>query len=176
MAAKETSRLVPLCHNINLAGVEVGVECVAGCGGGDAAESQDDHVRALGGQADHGTSTSNTSNPPTASSILEPILHSTRTALSASAHGGIMIHAQVKCHGQTGVEMEALTAASVAALTCYDMCKAVDRGMRVDGTRVVFKSGGASGTWFEREGVVVEGGEGFMGREARGEECDGGAG
>ncbi len=49
--------------------------------------------------------------------------------------------------GRTGVEMEALTAASVAALTVYDMCKAVDRGMRVTEVRLVHKSGGESGTY-----------------------------
>jgi len=50
-------------------------------------------------------------------------------------------------YGQTGVEMEALTAASVAALTVYDMCKAIDRGMRVEALRVVAKSGGKSGAF-----------------------------
>jgi cyclic pyranopterin phosphate synthase len=49
--------------------------------------------------------------------------------------------------GQTGVEMEALTAASVAALTIYDMCKAVDRGMVIEGIRLLHKSGGRSGDW-----------------------------
>jgi cyclic pyranopterin phosphate synthase len=57
----------------------------------------------------------------------------------------VEIAATVKTTGQTGVEMEALTAASVAALTVYDMCKAVDRGMRIEGLRVVAKSGGKSG-------------------------------
>ena len=57
----------------------------------------------------------------------------------------VEITATVKTSGQTGVEMEALTAASVAALTVYDMCKAVDRGMRVEALRVVAKSGGKSG-------------------------------
>lgn len=57
----------------------------------------------------------------------------------------VEIAATVKTTGQTGVEMEALTAASVAALTVYDMCKAVDRGMRIDALRVVAKSGGKSG-------------------------------
>lgn len=57
----------------------------------------------------------------------------------------IEIEATVKTTGQTGVEMEALTAASVAALTVYDMCKAVDRGMRVEAVRVVHKAGGKSG-------------------------------
>jgi cyclic pyranopterin monophosphate synthase len=55
------------------------------------------------------------------------------------------IAATVRTTGQTGVEMEALTAASVAALTVYDMCKAVDRGMRIEGLRVVHKAGGKSG-------------------------------
>lgn len=61
--------------------------------------------------------------------------------------GGIDIVATVRTNGRTGVEMEALTAASVAALTVYDMCKAVDRGMRIDGLRVVHKDGGASGAF-----------------------------
>ncbi len=54
-------------------------------------------------------------------------------------------------HGRTGVEMEALTAVSVAALTIYDMCKAVDRGMVIGEIRLVEKSGGKSGTYL-REG------------------------
>jgi cyclic pyranopterin phosphate synthase len=58
---------------------------------------------------------------------------------------GVDIEATVRTTGRTGVEMEALTAASVAALTVYDMCKAVDRGMRIDGLRVVHKAGGKSG-------------------------------
>lgn len=62
-----------------------------------------------------------------------------------SEHNAVDITATVRTTGRTGVEMEALTAASVAALTVYDMCKAVDRGMRIDGIRVVEKSGGKSG-------------------------------
>ena len=57
----------------------------------------------------------------------------------------IEISATVRTTGRTGVEMEALTAASVAALTVYDMCKSVDRGMRIEGLRVVHKAGGKSG-------------------------------
>ena len=60
---------------------------------------------------------------------------------------GIDVMATVRTTGRTGVEMEALTAASIAALTVYDMCKAVDRGMRIDGLRVVHKDGGASGAF-----------------------------
>src|SRR5580692_11016344 len=58
---------------------------------------------------------------------------------------GIKITARVKVAGQTGVEMEALTAVSVACLTIYDMVKAVDRGMRIEGIRLIEKSGGRSG-------------------------------
>ena len=57
------------------------------------------------------------------------------------------ITATCRLNGRTGVEMEALTAASVAALTVYDMCKAVDRGMRITDLRLVHKSGGKSGTF-----------------------------
>ena len=57
------------------------------------------------------------------------------------------IEATCKLKGRTGVEMEALTAASVAALTVYDMCKAVDRGMVIAEVRLQHKSGGKSGTW-----------------------------
>ena len=59
----------------------------------------------------------------------------------------IEIEATVKVNGQTGVEMEALTAVTVAALTVYDMCKAADRGMRIEAVRLVHKSGGKSGTY-----------------------------
>lgn len=59
----------------------------------------------------------------------------------------IKVRARVECEGKTGVEMEALTAASVAALTVYDMCKAVDKGMVVGSLRVVLKDGGKSGKW-----------------------------
>jgi len=60
---------------------------------------------------------------------------------------GVEIAATVATTGRTGVEMEALTAASVAALTIYDMVKAVDRGMNIDHLRLIEKSGGASGTF-----------------------------
>jgi cyclic pyranopterin phosphate synthase len=59
----------------------------------------------------------------------------------------ITIEARVRCTGNTGVEMEALSAVSVAALTIYDMCKAVDRGMIISDIMLVEKRGGKSGTW-----------------------------
>ena len=64
---------------------------------------------------------------------------------------GIRITATVEVDGKTGIEMEALTAASVAALTVYDMCKAVDRGMVVSGVMLLRKSGGKSGLWTREE-------------------------
>ena len=60
---------------------------------------------------------------------------------------GLVVRTEAKTRGQTGVEMEALTAASVACLTIYDMAKAVDRGMRIDGVRLIEKRGGKSGLW-----------------------------
>ena len=67
-----------------------------------------------------------------------------------SKRNAVDIEATCKLKGRTGVEMEALTAASVAALTVYDMCKSVDRGMVLTDIRLVHKSGGKSGSW---EGV-----------------------
>lgn len=90
MAAKRTPDLVPLCHPIALAGVEVEV---------------------------------------------------------APAKGGVEIRATVKTVDRTGVEMEALTAVSAAALTVYDMLKSTDRGMVIEAVQLDHKSGGRSGTW-----------------------------
>jgi cyclic pyranopterin phosphate synthase len=61
--------------------------------------------------------------------------------------GGLSVTATVKVTGKTGVEMEALTAVSVACLTIYDMVKAVERGMRIEGIRLIEKRGGKSGTY-----------------------------
>ncbi|MEW5762558.1 MAG: cyclic pyranopterin monophosphate synthase MoaC [Bacillota bacterium] len=96
MAAKETARLVPLCHPLPLTAVEVSFrpDAEAGC---------------------------------------------------------LAIQARVCTAAQTGVEMEALTAVAVAALTVYDMCKAVDREMVIGNIRLVAKTGGRSGT-FRRRG------------------------
>jgi cyclic pyranopterin phosphate synthase len=63
------------------------------------------------------------------------------------AASSVEITATVRLTGKTGVEMEALTAVSVAALTVYDMCKAVDKGMRIEGIRLVSKAGGKSGDY-----------------------------
>ncbi|MDE0030098.1 MAG: cyclic pyranopterin monophosphate synthase MoaC [Deltaproteobacteria bacterium] len=94
MAAKKTSELIPMCHPLNISGVEVKL--------------------------------TPRQEPPS-----------------------VEMEATVRIAGRTGVEMEALTAVSVAGLTIYDMCKAVDRDMTVGEIRLMHKSGGKSGT-FER--------------------------
>jgi molybdenum cofactor biosynthesis protein MoaC len=67
------------------------------------------------------------------------------------AHHAVHCRATCETAGQTGVEMEALTAVQVALLTVYDMCKAVDRGMTIDNVRLVEKKGGKSGHWRREE-------------------------
>jgi cyclic pyranopterin phosphate synthase len=84
-------------------------------------------------------------------SDLIPLCHPlplTRVAVDFFADadaGAIAIEVTAETRGQTGVEMEALTAAAVGLLTIYDMCKAADRGMRIEGVRLLEKSGGKSG-------------------------------
>jgi cyclic pyranopterin phosphate synthase len=97
MAAKRTPDLIPMCHPIQLSGVEV---AFSDC--------------------------------------------------EVDGHGEIEVTVTVRCTGPTGVEMEALTAVSAALLTIYDMCKAIDRGMRIMAVELIRKSGGKSGLW-ERE-------------------------
>ena len=84
-------------------------------------------------------------------SDLIPLCHPlalSKVEVAVEAHGaGLRVLARVKTAGQTGVEMEALTAVAVAALTVYDMCKSADRGMRIADIRLVQKSGGKSGTF-----------------------------
>ncbi|HWW60292.1 MAG TPA: cyclic pyranopterin monophosphate synthase MoaC [Thermoanaerobaculia bacterium] len=64
-----------------------------------------------------------------------------------SEDGAIEVRAIVRCEGKTGVEMEAMTACAVAALTIYDMCKSAEKGITIDGLQLVRKSGGKSGVW-----------------------------
>lgn len=68
-------------------------------------------------------------------------------AIAKGRRPGVAITAIVRAFDRTGVEMEALTAASIAALTVYDMCKAIDRGMEIGPIRLEQKRGGKSGTW-----------------------------
>jgi cyclic pyranopterin phosphate synthase len=84
---------------------------------------------------------------------LIPLCHPlplTKVAVAIEMDGGLpgfRIAAEVRTHGPTGVEMEALTAVSIAGLTLFDMLKAIDRDMEVGGIRVTAKSGGKSGDW-----------------------------
>jgi cyclic pyranopterin monophosphate synthase len=78
-----------------------------------------------------------------------PLSSVTVDLVPAESGDAVEITATARTTGQTGVEMEALTAASVAALTVYDMCKAVDRGMRIEALRVVHKAGGKSGEFVQ---------------------------
>ena len=73
------------------------------------------------------------------------LLTSVKVELSAEGDNVVHVLSRCKLAGQTGVEMEALTAASVAALTIYDMCKAVDKGMTIESVRLLEKTGGKSG-------------------------------
>lgn len=73
------------------------------------------------------------------------LTHVAVTLTPDATQGALLVEAVVRTRGQTGVEMEALTAVSVAALTVYDMCKAVDRGMRITDIRLAQKRGGRSG-------------------------------
>jgi cyclic pyranopterin monophosphate synthase len=101
MAAKKTHELIPLCHPLPIAGVEIDIEPATGAQDDDAAFGR--------------------------------------------APKGFTVRAAVKVTGQTGVEMEALTAVSVACLTIYDMIKAVERGVTIENIHLVEKRGGKSG-------------------------------
>jgi len=81
--------------------------------------------------------------------LCHPLPISAVTLELEAGEDAVEIAATVRTTGQTGVEMEALTAASVAALTVYDMCKSVDRGMRIEAVRLVHKAGGKSGEFVQ---------------------------
>jgi len=80
--------------------------------------------------------------------LCHPIaLTSVDVAIDIASETSLIVTVTARTVGPTGVEMEALTAAAVAALTIYDMCKATDRGMTISDLELVEKSGGKSGTW-----------------------------
>ena len=95
-------------------------------------------------------------------SELIPLCHNlalTRVAVDFSvdqANAAVECVATAETVGRTGVEMEALTAVSVGLLTIYDMCKAVDRGMRMEGIRLLHKQGGKSGLWRAEQAKPVK--------------------
>lgn len=86
---------------------------------------------------------------PTLIPLAHPIaIDSVDITFDLDVHGGtIEVRSIVRCEAKTGVEMEAMTACAVAALTIYDMCKSAEKGITIDGLQLVRKSGGKSGTW-----------------------------
>lgn len=88
--------------------------------------------------------------------LCHPLAISAVTISFTRQERSIVIEATVRVNGQTGVEMEAMTAASIAALTIYDMCKAIDRSMVISNIGLMRKEGGKSGL-FEREGYPCQG-------------------
>jgi len=155
MAAKKTSELVPLCHNIALSYVGVEIRVTDG-GGGGSEDGKGQREREEEVQKWAGTGQGD---------AYRWHQEGNDKGEGKADFGKIEITATVQCEGKTGVEMEALTAASVTGLTVYDMCKAVDKGMWIEGLRVVRKDGGKSGTWVEGVSISEEHGEG--GREGK---------
>ena len=80
-----------------------------------------------------------------------PLTHISIELTPQTADNSVYCRTRVETRGQTGVEMEALCATQVALLTIYDMCKAVDRGMSIEGVRLLEKAGGKSGHWQRRD-------------------------
>jgi len=112
MAAKQTSTLIPLCHNVCLSDVQIALE-----------------LKRL-------------------AALPEGLPAGRDVTLTHTVH----VRATVRCTGNTGVEMEALTAVTVAALTVYDMCKAASKRMRITNCRLIRKQGGKSGDYAAVEG------------------------
>lgn len=79
--------------------------------------------------------------------LAEPASASQKAQAESMGHGAMQVKATVGCLGRTGVEMEAMTATMGAALTVYDMLKAVDKGMVIGGVKLLEKKGGKSGYW-----------------------------
>jgi molybdenum cofactor biosynthesis enzyme len=150
MAAKKTADLIPLAHpGIGIAGVSVEVELFEGSKGSSSSHPVE--------RAEAASSVAETKPDLSFVGISgAPPNSDANTPSPQSRFGGVTITATVECEGKTGVEMEALTAVSVAGLTVYDMCKGVDKGMVMQGVRVVKKTGGKSGGWVwdERSGDV----------------------
>ncbi|OJD19600.1 molybdenum cofactor biosynthesis protein A [Emergomyces pasteurianus Ep9510] len=143
MAAKRTADIIPLAHpGLGITGVEVDIQAC-----------KPDDVAGVMLDDDISSANRNGSRPAAATTTTEDLIAST-----AHPYGSVVITATVSCHGRTGVEMEAMTGVMGAALTVYDMCKAVDKGMVVGQARVVKKTGGKSGGW--EWGVKVEAGAG----------------
>ncbi|KAK5096762.1 hypothetical protein LTS08_007252 [Lithohypha guttulata] len=139
-AAKQTPNLIPLAHpSLSITGITVDIEAF------DGEERWIEYrTRTKGSESEE---------------VGELIAN----------HGGVTVTATVSCDGKTGVEMEAITSATMGTITLYDMLKGVDKGMVIMGCRVVRKSGGKSGgwRWNEREQRLVKDGEEVRARQTR---------
>ena len=125
MAAKKNSDLIPMCHPLLLSKVDISFEICEGLETLEAGE-----VSFAG------------------SSVADVAASSASASGASVSHQAVLkIFSEVRCQGQTGVEMEALTAVSVAALTVYDMCKAVQRDMMISNIHLLYKDGGKSGVF-----------------------------
>lgn len=150
MAAKRTSDLIPLCHPIAITHVSVELDVVDGLAEEDGDEKGEQRTSIPWQDTVQGDA-----YPfHTSASYPSAKIPNKRGEGGWRGFGKVDIVATVSCDGKTGVEMEALTAASTTALTVYDMCKAVDKGMRIEGLRVVRKEGGKSGVWVEGDSVT----------------------
>lgn len=178
MAAKRTADLVPLCHPIAITHVSVELDVFGQDSTAQVDKTEQGEEKSVEGKQERvsvpwqGTGqgdaypfhvvspkaadyqTKATAKTSTSAKVPRSFIEDTTPKGKQKKFGSVNITATVQCDGKTGVEMEALTAASVAALTVYDMCKAVDKGMRIEGLRVVRKEGGKSGTWVEGGSVV----------------------
>ena len=139
MAAKKTSEIVPLCHPIAISKVSVDLTVYDGPNRVEE-EIQAGHQE-VGFNYESGTSLGKAEMGGRVSTQM----NESDKGPKCSDH--IKIEASVECVGPTGVEMEALMAVNGAALTVYDMCKAVDKHMKITDIQVVRKEGGRSGNW-----------------------------
>ena len=174
-AAKKTAGLIPLAHpGLSLTGVEVQIRLVppteeeeAELGPGPAAGA--------GGEAMTTPSTGEEGGAAAAAAAGGGGAGIAGGGASPSPHGAAHLSSTVSCLGATGVEMEALVSVATAALSLYDMCKGIDRGMVVGGVRVVEKRGGRSGDWIW-DGRDARGRVGRVVGKKEGEEKGGGGG
>ena len=134
MAVKKTGDIIPLAHgSVGVEGCEVDVEVV-----GSHESDLNDHDSCVDPKLD---------SVSTAASTDPKLDRAKRLSTGIGSHGGIRIAVSVSTTAKTGIEMEALTGVVGTGLTVIDMCKAVDRHLKLEGVAVVGKSGGKSGAW-----------------------------
>jgi cyclic pyranopterin phosphate synthase len=144
MAAKKCSEIIPLCHPIMLSYVGLDLKVV-----------DKQQWKTQWGSVGQGF---DRKLVPVPTREKQETQEKEKKKMKEEDFGWVSVKATVSCDGQTGVEMEALTAASTAALTVYDMCKGVDKGMKIGGLKVLRKEGGKSGTWVDgkKESAIEE--------------------